>query len=482
MRLEPGALRHPSRRRPVNFHNHGTDLFGFGKLQYLPSSIATSCISNGIGRARDSPCRTTRPAGRRSDDHQEDLNSFVNLGVAASDRRRGRPTARATGRLLRRAVRRHGRLTSTTPGRPTIRRSSSFRIPPRTTSRRIATSTPTGSRPTTRTVPSHAVELKVGTLSSVTRGHEDLHRRRRRTRATARPSDSDLNGHDVGVYAQTVLLPVGKVRGAHGSAIRLPHRAVRRHAAPGEPADSVNFFPTSRRPLYAYYGRLFLPTNVEDLRSITSAARGRRPRRRRFPSGMTSIEAGRDPSLPGPAITIKLSAYHKESLPGIDDNTVPGSAIVTSVNIEEVRVTRHRGGARGSPERPGLRLRQRRAQPRVRPRADHRRILSRPTSRTPAACSTSTTTSALSVAASATYSPSRCYPERHGDLRLGTHEWRRDDCNCTDRPGTVRLQQGDPRRPEHDRQRERRVLVHGGTAPAFGRSSTSTTCSTGNTC
>ena len=35
----------------------------------------------------------------------------------------------------------------------------------------------------------------------------------------------------------------------------------------------------------------------------------------------------------------RLSAYHKRSSPGIDDNTVPGSAITTSVNIDQVRIT-----------------------------------------------------------------------------------------------------------------------------------------------
>jgi outer membrane receptor protein involved in Fe transport len=35
----------------------------------------------------------------------------------------------------------------------------------------------------------------------------------------------------------------------------------------------------------------------------------------------------------------RLSAYHKRSSPGIDDNTVPGSAITTSVNIDQVRIS-----------------------------------------------------------------------------------------------------------------------------------------------
>jgi hypothetical protein len=37
-------------------------------------------------------------------------------------------------------------------------------------------------------------------------------------------------------------------------------------------------------------------------------------------------------------VNLKLSGYYKQSSPGIDDNTVPGSAIVTSVNIDRVWV------------------------------------------------------------------------------------------------------------------------------------------------
>ena len=38
-------------------------------------------------------------------------------------------------------------------------------------------------------------------------------------------------------------------------------------------------------------------------------------------------------------VVAKLSAYHKRSSPGIDDNTVPGSTIITSVNIDQVWIT-----------------------------------------------------------------------------------------------------------------------------------------------
>ena len=40
------------------------------------------------------------------------------------------------------------------------------------------------------------------------------------------------------------------------------------------PRVRLNFYPNSANTLYLYYGRLFLPTNVEDLRAITSVAQG----------------------------------------------------------------------------------------------------------------------------------------------------------------------------------------------------------------
>src|SRR5438445_525841 len=38
-------------------------------------------------------------------------------------------------------------------------------------------------------------------------------------------------------------------------------------------------------------------------------------------------------------VVTKLSAYHKRSTPGIDDATIPGTAILTSVNIGQARIT-----------------------------------------------------------------------------------------------------------------------------------------------
>src|SRR5207253_9034877 len=83
-------------------------------------------------------------------------------------------------------------------------------------------------------------------------------------------------------------------------------------------------------------GRLFLPTNVEDLRAITSDAQGGVVAAPTLPERDDFYEVGYVHRFPLGVVT-KLSAYHKRSPPGIDDNPVPGSSIVTSVNTDQER-------------------------------------------------------------------------------------------------------------------------------------------------
>jgi outer membrane receptor for Fe3+-dicitrate len=104
------------------------------------------------------------------------------------------------------------------------------------------------------------------------------------------------------------------------------------------PRIKLSFFPNPATTLYAYYGRLFVPTNVEDLRAITSVAQADTVTVPTLPERDHFFELGLVHRFPY-GVVAKLSAYHKRSSPGIDDNTVPGSAIVTSVDINQVRVT-----------------------------------------------------------------------------------------------------------------------------------------------
>ena len=104
------------------------------------------------------------------------------------------------------------------------------------------------------------------------------------------------------------------------------------------PRAKLSFFPDPGNTFWIYYGRLFLPTNVEDLRAITSTSQGGVVAAPTFPERDNFYEVGYVHRFPFGLVT-KLSGYRKESSPGIDDATVAGTAIVTSVNIAKVSIT-----------------------------------------------------------------------------------------------------------------------------------------------
>jgi outer membrane receptor protein involved in Fe transport len=162
----------------------------------------------------------------------------------------------------------------------------------------------------------------------------------------------DLNGHDIGAYGQASYSPVEWVEFRGG--VRYDS-----HSAPDTPLQSqvsprlrVNFYPSTATTAYLYYGRLFMPTNIEDLRTITSAAQGGQAAQATVPERDNFFEAGLIQRFTEAGVIAKLSAYHKESSPGIDDNTVPGSAIVTDVNIQHARITGIEGVVEVRPRGP----------------------------------------------------------------------------------------------------------------------------------
>jgi hypothetical protein len=100
----------------------------------------------------------------------------------------------------------------------------------------------------------------------------------------------------------------------------------------------LSFFPDPATTLWVYYGRQFIPTNIEDLRAITSAAQGGVVSAPTLPERDDFFEVGLTHRFPA-GVVVKLSGYHKRSSPGTDDTQVPGTAITTDVNIEQIRVT-----------------------------------------------------------------------------------------------------------------------------------------------
>src|SRR5437016_2807365 len=253
MRREPVAF-DSLHNTTENFHNDGTDLFGFGKIQYIPSD--RDVVNLDVNRSRTRFAVPFDSVEGIIDDHQQDVNGL---------------------------------------------------------------------------------EVKTGVLASLTRGHEDF----ASVTSTGSPgpaSNSGLRGSDVGLYAQTAIAPSDKWELRTGVRFDNHNAPFAGNQHQVSPRVKLSFFPDPGNTFWVYYGRLFLPTNVEDLRAITSDAQGGVVASPTLPERDDFYEVGYVHRFPVGIVT-KLSAYHKRSSPGIDDNTVPGSAIVTSVDIEQVRIT-----------------------------------------------------------------------------------------------------------------------------------------------
>ena len=332
MRREPVAF-DSLHNTTENFHNDGTDLFGFGKIQYVPSD--RDVVNLDVSRSRTRFAVPFDSVEGIIDDHQQDVNGFVNLGW----RHRFAESASGSGRsaeLFTGAFFRDGSLNYT----PGLTDDPTFVFAPDTThyilseDRNFHTA---GLKLDYTLAPHHGLELKTGVLASLTRGHEDF----ASVTSTGSPgpaSNSGLRGSDVGLYAQTAIAPSDKWELRTGVRFDNHNAPFAGNQHQVSPRVKLSFFPDPANTFWVYYGRLFLPTNVEDLRAITSDAQGGVVAAPTLPERDDFYEVGYVHRFPLGVVT-KLSAYHKRSSPGIDDNTVPGSAIVTSVNIDQVRIT-----------------------------------------------------------------------------------------------------------------------------------------------
>jgi hypothetical protein len=319
-------------RKVLNFHNDGNDLFGFGKLQYTPSD--RDVINLDVNRSRTRSAVPFDSVEGIIDDRQQDVNGFVNLGWR---HRSGDDPTGSQRELFAGAFFRDGSLDYT----PGATDEPSFIFYPDTTTpynlRENRLFHATGVKLDYMLRPHHGLEFKGGVLASVTRGHEAFST----VDSAGQPgpaSNSSLNGSDVGVYAQTVISPTDRWELRAGARFDNHHAPFAGNQHQLSPRLKLSFFPDLANSFWVYYGRLFLPTNVEDLRAITSVAQGGVAASPTLPERDHFFEVGYVHRFPGGVIT-KLSGYYKRSTPGIDDNTVPGSAITTSVNIEQVRIT-----------------------------------------------------------------------------------------------------------------------------------------------
>src|SRR5881296_1341438 len=169
MRREPVAF-DSLHNTTENFHNDGTDLFGFGKLQYVPTDH--DVVNLDVDRSRTRFAVPFDSVEGIIDDHQQDVNGFVNLGwrhrFAESSSGSERSAELFTGAFFR-----DGSLTYT----PGLTDDATFQFPGDTNHYIIAEDRnfhTAGVKLDYTLQPHHGLEFKTGVLASFTGGHENF--------------------------------------------------------------------------------------------------------------------------------------------------------------------------------------------------------------------------------------------------------------------------------------------------------------------
>ncbi len=318
-----------------NFSNNGTDWFGFGKLQYVATDH--DLVNLDVNLSRSNFATPFDSADGVINDQETDLNHFINLSY---DHKQVGGSHDGSEAFIA-TYYRHGGL-DYVPGLTDD--PSFFFYPDTSTAYNIAENRSFniyGVKADYLLRFSERLNFKAGTDVALTRGAEAFSTRD----ASGNPgpaSNSDLNGNDEAFYLQSVIQPTEKVEfrvGARYDRHAYPLSATKDSTASQvSPRFRVTYFPNTGTSMWFYYGRLFIPTNTEDLRAITQAATGGATEEPTVPERDDFFEVGLTHRFTN-GLAVKLSGYHKKSEPGIDDTQLPGSAITTDVNIEHVRIT-----------------------------------------------------------------------------------------------------------------------------------------------
>ncbi len=149
-------------------------------------------------------------------------------------------------------------------------------------------------------------------------------------------NNTTFKGSDLSLFGQMNIHPFEWTRIEAG--LRYDH-----HIAPIinlqtqlNPRLKISFFPGDFTTFYLSYDRLFTPTNIEGLSSVATAVGD--SARATFPEKDNLYEAGIIHNFLN-GFTGKLDYFHKDSSPGLDDETLGNSTIRVNVNINKVKVS-----------------------------------------------------------------------------------------------------------------------------------------------
>jgi hypothetical protein len=335
-----GARQESDRRidppTPNIFHDHGFDYFLYGKADYILSDHDYLTLNLNYGNTYTQVPFDSVNEGPH-DDHQNTTNAFQTLTYY----RTISTEADHESNLLVAGYAREGGLIFT-PG--TIDRGS-FQAGPNDSSTLVVgedrSFSTIGIRTRFEKRLSHAVQLVAGFLASTTNGRENFsfgwpNDGHVHPAMLIEPLNVNYSGSDFGIFGQSEWHPFEWTHIDAG--LRYDQ-----HVAPDIPFTSdisprlkLSFDIEENTTAYLYYGHLFMPNNIEGLRSLAtrtdstaSAEQGTLPERDDFYEGVLqhSFEFG---------LRAKAAYFLKEAVPGVDDETIGSSAVKTPVNLSHV--------------------------------------------------------------------------------------------------------------------------------------------------
>lgn len=145
---------------------------------------------------------------------------------------------------------------------------------------------------------------------------------------------SNFNGSDFGIFAQSEYQIIKPVRVDFGLRYDQHIEPVVNLSYLFSPRLKINFTIDETNSAYIYYGKFFMPANIEGINAIASNV---------STSGIPTVpekddfyEAAYIKIFPF-GLKTKLDLFYKYSHPGTDDQTIGSSSVKTTVNVETVR-------------------------------------------------------------------------------------------------------------------------------------------------
>jgi hypothetical protein len=181
---------------------------------------------------------------------------------------------------------------------------------------------------------SHKFEYAVGFDYSSTRGNEDF--RFFNNSGNGPAVATDFTGYDFGAFAQSEIhatewtkLDLGLRYDVHNAPI-IPNQYQL------SPRAKLSFLIDQFNTISVSYDRIFMPTNIENLGAVASQIGNNASPTFPEKDNLYEIDYIRNWKN---GFNSKLSVFHKDSNPGLDDETLGSSTIKVNVNINEVKVS-----------------------------------------------------------------------------------------------------------------------------------------------